>query len=178
MPFIFFGNNFYSLIFNLLVVVILISVLEYITGFLLESLFNCRCWDYSHNAINLRGYVCLKFSLLWGILTIVLIKLVHPFVTLKVASISSSDKYLLTIIFLLYFLIDIINSIYDALDLSSVISNYSFALSHNKIIKYKRFFNAFPGLIFSYSKIINEDIRSIINDKVDKIKFEFRTRFF
>ena len=171
------GNNLYMVCLNLFITVISVTILEYITGFLLETIFNCRWWDYSNNKINLKGYICLKFSLIWGLLTILLIKLIHPFVFKLVAAIPVSYKNIFTILLLLYFLIDLTNSVYDALDLCNFISNYTYNFPIKKIKKYKRFFNAFPGLIIYYSKIINKDIRSVLNDKVDKIKMEFKTRF-
>ena len=45
--------------------VVLTSVLEYITGFLLEKVFHNKWWDYSNLPFNLHGYICLKFSIYW-----------------------------------------------------------------------------------------------------------------
>jgi uncharacterized membrane protein len=63
-----FENPFTALMINVLLAVVLVTVLEYITGFILERIFNCKWWDYSNVALNLHGYICLKFSLLWGAL--------------------------------------------------------------------------------------------------------------
>lgn len=57
---------------------ILVTVLEGITGFLLEKLFHHRWWDYSGRPLNIGGYVCLLFSLLWGVACVVIVKLIHP----------------------------------------------------------------------------------------------------
>ena len=57
-----------SLFISILFSILLVTALEYITGFALEKVFNCKWWDYSDNAMNLKGYICLKYSLLWGIL--------------------------------------------------------------------------------------------------------------
>ena len=46
--------------------VILTSVIEYITGYLLEKVFHNKWWDYSDKPYNIKGYICLKFSLFWG----------------------------------------------------------------------------------------------------------------
>lgn len=58
--------------------VILTSVLEFVTGFILEKIFHQHWWDYSEEKFNISGYVCLKFSLLWGVACIVVIRLIHP----------------------------------------------------------------------------------------------------
>ena len=45
------------------------TVLEYITGVLMETLFKVRYWDYSHKKFNFQGQICLESSLAWGLLT-------------------------------------------------------------------------------------------------------------
>ena len=45
--------------------VILTTALEFITGFILEKIFNEKWWDYSDEHFNIKGYICLKFSLMW-----------------------------------------------------------------------------------------------------------------
>lgn len=47
------SNPFTALAFNILFAIILTTVLEYSTGFLLERIFDCKWWDYSDNALNL-----------------------------------------------------------------------------------------------------------------------------
>lgn len=58
--------------------VILTSVLEWITGFLLEKFFHERWWDYSEEPFNISGYVCLRFSILWGFACIFVVDILHP----------------------------------------------------------------------------------------------------
>ena len=60
--------------------VILTTALELITGFLLEKIFDQKWWDYSHERFNLKGYICLKFSLLWGVACLITVRLIHPMV--------------------------------------------------------------------------------------------------
>lgn len=54
------------------------SVLEWIAGFLLEKLFHQKWWDYSDQPHNLNGYICLKFSVLWGIAGALIVRFVMP----------------------------------------------------------------------------------------------------
>ncbi|MCX7842590.1 MAG: putative ABC transporter permease [Clostridia bacterium] len=58
--------------------VTLTTLLELCTGLIMEALLLNKGWDYSKEAINFYGIICLKFSLAWGILSILLIKLLHP----------------------------------------------------------------------------------------------------
>lgn len=58
--------------------VLLTSALEWITGFVLEKLFRQRWWDYSDEPFNLGGYICLRFSIAWGLACMFVVKLLHP----------------------------------------------------------------------------------------------------
>ena len=44
------------------------TVVEWITAKLLERVHHRRWWDYSDKKFNLDGYVCLQYSVLWGLL--------------------------------------------------------------------------------------------------------------
>lgn len=55
------------------------SITEYLISFLVEVILHTKWWDYSNNALNLNGRVCLLYSIFWGILTIILIKHFNPF---------------------------------------------------------------------------------------------------
>ena len=57
--------------------VILPSVLELVGGWALYKLYHTRWWDYSDFPFNIGGYICLEFSLLWGVGTVVVMKAVH-----------------------------------------------------------------------------------------------------
>ena len=61
--------------------VILTSVLEFLTGFVLEKLYNEKWWDYSERPFNIKGYICLEFSLLWGVACVVVVKVIHPLIS-------------------------------------------------------------------------------------------------
>lgn len=56
------------------------SALEYITSVILEKLFHIKLWDYSGKLLNINGRVCLKNSMLFGVLSVLLMRLIHPFV--------------------------------------------------------------------------------------------------
>lgn len=160
--------------------IISVTALEYITGFILEKLFNCKWWDYSDNYANLKGYVCLKYSLLWGVLAFLLVQMVHPLILKIVSNIPPRMKIYNAAILVVYFTGDTVRSVTDALNLREVIINYSsipVKMYHERILKYKRFFIAFPRLLLLNAGIINRDIRRILNGKIDKIKVAVKKKF-
>ena len=65
--------------------VILPSALELVGGWALYKLYHTRWWDYTDKPFNIGGYICLEFSLLWGVGTLVMMKAIHP----AVASIAA-----------------------------------------------------------------------------------------
>ena len=58
--------------------VILPSALELVGGWALYKLYHTRWWDYSDFPFNIGGYICLEFCLLWGVGTLVVMRIVHP----------------------------------------------------------------------------------------------------
>ena len=60
--------------------VILPSALELVGGWALYKLYHTRWWDYSDFPFNIGGYICLEFCLLWGVGTLVVMRIVHPVV--------------------------------------------------------------------------------------------------
>ncbi len=54
------------------------SLIEFIGGFLLERFFHEKWWDYSNEPFNIKGYICLRFSLLWGGACVLVINVIHP----------------------------------------------------------------------------------------------------
>lgn len=64
---------------------VLATLLEYITGALLEKMFHHKWWDYSGMPFNIKGYICIPFSLIWGAACVIIVKLIYP-VTYKIIS--------------------------------------------------------------------------------------------
>lgn len=54
------------------------TILEYITGVLMEKLFKVRYWDYSDKKFNFQGHIYLGATLLWGFFTVAMVWIVNP----------------------------------------------------------------------------------------------------
>lgn len=57
--------------------VVAATLLEYVTGYVMERLFKVRYWDYSNQKFNIHGYICLTSSIAWGFLTILMTEVIH-----------------------------------------------------------------------------------------------------
>jgi len=108
-----------SLFTNLISITVMATVLEYIAGYLLETFLNVRAWDYSNEFCNLKGRVCLKFSILWGLLGCMVIYGVHPRVVQYVNEVDESVKMLVSLMFLGCILIDTAKSVLSRVNLSN-----------------------------------------------------------
>ena len=70
-----FTENLFTLF---LAAMVITSVLEYFTGWLLERLFHLKLWDYTGYFCNINGRVCLRNSILFGLMGVALVWLIHP----------------------------------------------------------------------------------------------------
>lgn len=77
---VFFGGLLQNLFFLFVGSMVVTSLLELLTGRLLEKLYGRKWWDYSDYKYNYGGYVCLRFSLIWAAEAVVLMRWLNPFV--------------------------------------------------------------------------------------------------
>lgn len=59
---------------------VITTVLEFVTGVVLEKLFHTRWWDYSDMPFNILGHVCLLFTVLWGLACTFVMRIIHPLI--------------------------------------------------------------------------------------------------
>jgi len=100
-------NKLIKNILFLLTVAIILSIIEYIGGILIENIFNEVFWNYSNHKFNFGKYASLEMSLIWAIASLIYIYIIHPFINKFVFLIPKT----LTYIFTLLFIIDIITTI-------------------------------------------------------------------
>ncbi len=142
--------------------VFICSLLEYITSYLLEKIFNARWWDYSNLKFNINGRICLKNSFMFGVLSLILIYLINPIFINLLESMNTTWLYVLSIICLIIFITDLITSIVVVFKIKDKLSNHRFdatieirKLVNAKIKKrylHNRVFSAFPMLKFFKKK--------------------------
>lgn len=117
-----FSNN-YILLFILSTV--LTSTLEYVTGYTLEKIFKTKWWDYSMDPLNLHGRICLLYSIIWGFLSVLLIKFVHPFIAKLLNPFIYSTMGRIVIFTLLVLItIDLITTIKSLINFNNLIDQF------------------------------------------------------
>ena len=94
------------------------TTLEYLTSYFMEKLFSARWWDYSNKKFNINGRVCLRNTLCFGILAIVLVYFLNPFILTYIEKITEPFLSILFYTLLVVYIIDNIISY-------SIINNFS-----------------------------------------------------
>lgn len=49
------------------------TLLEYVTGVVMEAVFKVRYWDYSNQKFNFQGHICLSSTIAWGFLSLAMV---------------------------------------------------------------------------------------------------------
>ncbi len=93
------------------------TLLELVTGWAMERLFKVRYWDYSHHKIQFGGYICLSSSLFWGVLTVLLVRVLHAPVERLVLGRPDWQVIAAVAAFTVYFVCDVAVSVKEALDM-------------------------------------------------------------
>lgn len=86
--------------------VVICSVIEYSTSFIMEKLFNARWWDYSNNKFNINGRICLETMIPFGFAGLILMYMINPLITKFLLLIPNVILNVIAIIIFILFLID------------------------------------------------------------------------
>lgn len=95
--------------------VLLTTTIEFIAGFALEKLFHMRWWDYTTQPFNIGGYICPKFSLLWGMACVIVVDGLHPWVERFTSWIAHTPGLVIVCIWGTVLLVDFIVTLTDVL---------------------------------------------------------------
>ena len=60
------------------------SITEYLVSLIGELILHVKWWDYSNEPLNINGRVCIGTAIPFGILGLILVYFVHPYVTIAI----------------------------------------------------------------------------------------------
>lgn len=112
----------------------ILTLWEYIVGVLLEKIFHTKYWDYSNQRFNFQGRICLTNSIFWGILGVVFVKYIHPWIQTLVEKINIDMLTYIVTIAGMVIIIDLIVSIIKVKNIKSTLQKIE---EINKEIKEK-----------------------------------------
>ena len=160
--------------------ILICGILEYGTSYIMEKLFHARWWDYSENKYNINGRVCLETIIPFGILGLILIYFVNPFIFDNLVKVPSNILNIIAIVIAVLFAIDNIISLKVISNVRSIttkfdkenpkdnteeISQKVKEFLRGKSILNRRLVNAFPKL----TTILKEQ-RERIKQKTNEVK--------
>ena len=90
---------------------IILTIWEYIVGVFLQKTFHTKYWDYADHKINFQGRICLTNSIYWGILGVVFVKYIHPFMQEIIEKVNIDVLHFVVTITSIVFVVDVITSI-------------------------------------------------------------------
>ncbi|MDE7162137.1 MAG: putative ABC transporter permease, partial [Anaeroplasmataceae bacterium] len=105
--------------------ILLTSSLEYVTSYLMEIIFHMRWWDYSKRKFNINGRVCLRNSLMFGALVMLVLYGLEPLIQSLMNGIGTLGLWIMDGIFLVGLCIDFIFSTIKNINIAKVVSKIS-----------------------------------------------------
>lgn len=102
----------YKVILIFFVSIILLTLLEFVCGLILLKVFHVKLWDYSMYKYNYKGFVCLEFALIWGLLSLIFYVFIYNGInSISINFINSSTCLFFLGIFVGIFMVDLFVSI-------------------------------------------------------------------
>ena len=98
-----------------------LSIWEYFVGWIIEKIFKTKYWDYTDHKFNIKGRVCLTNSFFWGILGVVFINFIHPFIEQIMNNFDITILQYVTFTVLIIMFIDTIISIIKIKNIKSTL---------------------------------------------------------
>ena len=128
----------------------LCSTLEYFASYLMEKLFKIRWWDYSNDAFNINGRICLRNALAFGALGVIFTRFLNPWYYSIIDKISDKGLITISIIVAIITIIDILISFNAMNSIKNIIKR--------DLSKYR-------------NKDATDDVRKLVNHKLLNINF-------
>ena len=97
------------------------TLLEYVVGTAMVSLFKVRYWDYSNRKIQLHGHICLSSTIAWGFLSLLMVYVVHEPVADFILSLNNDLVMAITFFITVFMVYDFANAFRQAMDLRALI---------------------------------------------------------
>ena len=138
--------------------VVICSVLEYCTSYVMEKIFKIRWWDYSNNKFNINGRICLETMIPFGVIACLLVYVINPFLVLNLNKLPESCLVVVSLIFGVLLIADFITSFNIINNFKKTVKNVSErdrTEDINKHVKnlwlkksflYRRLIKAFPKI--------------------------------
>lgn len=146
---------------------VLTCVLEYITSYLLEKLFHAKWWDYSHYRFNLNGRISLLGAVVFGVLSVLLLKVVHPFVSDMVSMLPGIAVTILAWVLFALLLFDTVTTVTSILKMNHKLEEIQEAINKEKAKSIQKLEELRTTVLerFEASEFLSERIKGLLGQK-------------
>ena len=144
------------------------TVFEYIVGVVMEKIFKVKYWDYSKQRFQFQGYICLRSSLCWGFLGLILTSVIHPPIEKLVVGLPFVGLIVIDVLFSAAFISDVIVSVRSALDLAKVLEELDRLREQGAELRQQLSETALVGLTNLSYRV--EEAHGEFTEKVDEAK--------
>lgn len=91
------------------IITLILTLLEWVGGILIEKIFHTVFWDYSKEAFSIGKYISLSKSLIWGVGSILFIYVLKPLLEGVIKHIPIPVTIILTLLMLSDFILTFVN---------------------------------------------------------------------
>lgn len=131
---------------------IVCTTVELLAGMILYSIFHLRWWDYSDYRLNFKGFICVRFTIYWGITCSLGMYMLHPAVMALLDKIPDLPRYIILAVLIIILIVDIVVTV-------------TAIIGFNKKV---RFLSSVSGGIRKYSDAIGSRIYGSVDTIVTK----------
>lgn len=93
-----------------ILIILICSILEYTTSYVMEKIYGIRWWDYEDKWLNLNGRICFETMSMFTGLALFVIYFLHPIFTKVIAEFSTTSLFIISLVLSFLFLGDFILS--------------------------------------------------------------------
>ena len=94
-------NKILKVLLQFIIFMILLTIIEFLGGYLLKELLNIELWNYSNKEYNIGKYICLELAIIWGIMGIIASYVIIPFFSKFIKRIPKKATYLIIFVFII-----------------------------------------------------------------------------
>lgn len=172
------NHHFFIFLFGMIAA----SIFEFFVGFAMEKIFHARYWNYSNIPFNIKGYIALPVSILWGFFSLILVDVINVPIHNFISNIPIEWTYLFDAVFICLFILDTVLSTIQALNLKHILNLHTrlhdfknsthieFNISSKVLKKAEKVFNRNPSLLSNRHKLNKNDIHHLLINLKNNLK--------
>lgn len=144
---------------------VLADIVEYLTSYIMEKLFNARWWDYSENFLNLHGRICFKHTCYWGLFSFIYVYLVSPAYERVISNVPQNFRNVAVTVILAVFFIDLFFTLKATIDIHKLM---------RKIDSFKSSLSEYGELLRLAAESVKDATETTYDDKKTELINQFK----